>query len=229
MKASERPATNRLATEFDEGNVVFMDRFRTGKGLSPIRQAEAYWQALRHDGDIPRRSDVDPRGLGNILSDCFILERIAPGIARFRLAGQTLNSLAGMEVRGMPLTAFFTPSGRREISAVLEHVFDAPAIAQLSLAAHTRMGRPLGEARMVLLPLRSDQGEVSRALGVMLCDGIRATPLCHLSITQTDLRKLGKPAREQAEPILRTVVAGFSEDQKPLVRPALRLVSSQDN
>ena len=148
-----------------------MDRFRSGKTLSPIRQAEAYWSALRRGSDIPHRSQVDPRGLEEVLEYAFVLERIAPGIARFRLAGQHLNALAGMEVRGMPLTAFFTPASRGQISATLEHVFDTPAVAELTLSGEARTGRAAGEARMILLPMKSDLGDVSRVLGVLIADG----------------------------------------------------------
>ena len=93
-----------------------MSRFRKGGAQSPLRQAEAYWTALRRGDDVPSRSQIDPRGLENILSNTFILERIAPGIARFRLAGSLVNEMAGMEVRGMPVTAFFTTEARKQLS-----------------------------------------------------------------------------------------------------------------
>ena len=104
--------------------VVPMDNFRSHTPVSAMRQAEAYWTALRRGDDIPSRSQIDPRGLENILSQTFILERVAPGIARFRLAGQKVNEMAGMEVRGMPITAFFTPDARKQLSAALEHMFE---------------------------------------------------------------------------------------------------------
>ena len=55
---------------------------------------------------MPRRAEIDPRGIENALEYAFILERIAPGMARIRLAGIHLSDLMGMEVRGMPLTSF---------------------------------------------------------------------------------------------------------------------------
>ena len=45
----------------DTGKVVQMQGFRSGKSLSPIRQVEAYWTALREGGSIPRRTQIDPR------------------------------------------------------------------------------------------------------------------------------------------------------------------------
>ena len=128
---------------------------------------EGYWRDLRGERLLPARSEVDPRRIEDALEYAFVLERIAPGTARFRLAGMHLNELMGMEVRGMPLTAFFVPEARKRISAALEQVFDAPAIARLSLTGETGIGRPAMEARLLLLPLKSDFGDVSRALGCL--------------------------------------------------------------
>jgi len=169
-----------------------MDRFRSGKSASPIHQAEAYWSALRTGPEVPKRSQIDPRGLENILEFAFIVERIAPGVARFRLAGRHLRDLAGMEVRGMPLTCFFTPAGRTRISAVLEHMFDAPSVAELTLTSDAKSGANL-EARMILLPLRSEMGAVNRALGVLIADGPMAATPNRFDIDRTSLRAVCGP------------------------------------
>lgn len=97
--------------------------------------------------------------------------------ARFRLAGMHLNELMGMEVRGMPITAFFAPDTRRQVSDALEHVFEEPALARISLRGERGMGRSPITAELIILPLRSDLGDISRALGCLVCDGeIGRTP-----------------------------------------------------
>ncbi len=189
---------NRNGQNAGEDKVIAMNRFRSGKSLSPIRQAEAYWSALRKGNEIPFRSQIDPRGLENILRQTFILERIAPGIARFRLAGQALNEMAGMEVRGMPLSAFFTPGSRSELSAALEHMFDAPAIAELTLNSEGTRLHASQEARMILLPLRSDLGEVSRVLGVFVSEGNPGRSSQRFSIAATELRALTVAPTQEA-------------------------------
>lgn len=208
--------------------VVSMDRFLNGRSLSPIRQAEAYWSALRVDGDIPHRSDIDPRGLGNILEYTFVLERIAPGIARFRLAGRHLSKVSGMEVRGMPLTALFSGNARAEIGATLEHIFDTPAIAELDLSAQRRFARAPLEARMILLPLLSDFGEVSRALGVLVTESDPDKRSSHsFDIKHSRIRNLDRTSEQVAHKPAR--VHGFAEEQKILeAKPALKLVVSRD-
>jgi hypothetical protein len=227
---------NRHGQNPGEDKVIAMDRFRSGKSLSPIRQAEAYWTGLRKGSEVPFRSQIDPRGLENILSQTFILERIAPGIARFRLAGQKLNEMAGMEVRGMPLSAFFTPAARSQLSAALEHMFDAPAIVELSLATESSRLRGPQEARMILLPLRSDLGEISRVLGVFVSDGNPTRTSQRFNITATELRPV--PGAETVRPTEATKPVnqpnpGFAETQakfgeeRSVLEEARALVESQ--
>lgn len=216
-----------------------MDRFRTDQGVSPVRQVEAYWTALRQDGEIPVRSKIDPRGLENILTYAFILERVAPGIARFRLAGSHLIGLAGMEVRGMPLTSFFTPAGRKIVGAATERMFEDPAVVQLDLLSEPRFARSSVEGQLVMLPLRSDLGDVSRALGVMVTDGRPNSGQSRFNITHTEIRQVfAEPAAAPASAFdLDTArdpqfaELGFAEEQVPLSRhdtSYLRLVVSRD-
>jgi hypothetical protein len=136
-----------------------------------LSQVEAYWENLRGDRPAPLRSEIDPRGIESALENAFILERIAPGVARFRLAGMHLNNLMAMEVRGMPLTAFFTPAARQSVADSLEHVFQRPAKADFDLAGEgPRIAGQL-TGRMLILPLRSDLGDMSRAIGCLVTDG----------------------------------------------------------
>ena len=154
-----------------DGKVVALADAASGALFPALTALETYWQGLRGPRLVPARSEVDPRAIQDTLEYAFILERIAPGHARFRLAGMHLNDLMGMEVRGMPLTAFFAPDARPRVSQALEQVFDAPAIARLSLSGPRGLGRPALEARLLLMPLRSDLGEVSRALGALVSVG----------------------------------------------------------
>ncbi len=210
------------------GKIIAMDRFDSGRSLSPIRQAEAYWTALLTGEGVPIRSQIDPRGLENILEYTFILERIAPGLARFRLAGSHLNKLAGMEVRGMPLTSFFEPSARDNVKSLLDQVLTNPAVAELGLLSKGKLGRVNLQARMILLPLKSDLGDVSRVLGIMVSDGaIGVTPRRfivsdHRVNTVSDLQRPPKTTPEHAK--------GFAEAEASFKgAPHLRLVSSRDD
>jgi len=138
------------------------------------REVEAfrrYWSAMRKGGLVPRRSDIDPRGIEPLLAEAFVAERIAPGLARLRIAGNHLSDLMGMEVRGMPLSSFLLPADRDRLADLLVDVFDAPATIDLRLTAEARPGQAPLTGRMVLMPLRSDLGDISRALGCLVTDG----------------------------------------------------------
>lgn len=215
------------------GKVIQMERFLKGKGRTPLRQVEAYWTALRDDGEIPTRSRIDPRGISPALEFTFILERIAPGMARFRVAGQHLNTLAGMDVRGMPITALFTPRGRVEIGAMLERVFDGPCVAECSLSTDATWRNDRIAADLLMLPLRSDAGRVDRILGALMSTGApkpKDGPF-RFDVANVHLRNVnGDPvtdfaATEQAP----KQTDGFAEADTPFKSaPYLRLVKTDN-
>ncbi|MDV7269755.1 PAS domain-containing protein [Thioclava sp. A2] len=159
-----------------QGNVIALGQPAT-TGARVANEMRAYWEALRGGRLVPSRADVDPRGIDRALECAFILERVAPGMGRFRLAGMHLNDLMGMEVRGMPLTAFFAPVGRKQIAEIIEAMFQQPAIVEIDLRAETAIGKPELKAKLLILPLKSDLGDVTRALGCLVAEGdIGRTP-----------------------------------------------------
>lgn len=151
--------------------VVNMTKFASAARYQPLREVEGYWDALRAGRLVPRRADIDPRGIERALEYAFVLERIAPGLGRLRIAGSHLTELLGMEVRGMPLSALFDTGSRKKISEALEEVFEAPAKIELALRGDRGLGKPALEARMIILPLKSDLGDISRALGCLVTHG----------------------------------------------------------
>lgn len=155
-----------------KGRIVSLDGSRRAAGSHPaIEGVRRYWSALRGERLVPLRSEIDPRGIEGALDCAFILERIAPGIARFRLAGSQLVDLTGSEVRGMPLSVLFAPESRPALSEAIEGVFSGPEVLHLSLAGERSLARPPFRAEMVVLPLKSDLGDVTRALGCFSTSG----------------------------------------------------------
>jgi hypothetical protein len=220
------------------GKVVSLNRFRNGQNMSPLRQAEAYWTALRSDqaaiDGIPRRSQIDPRGLENLLGQAFVLQRIASGMARFRLSGHNVNASFGTELRGMPLSAMFDGDSRSRIAAALEHLFDSPAIAEFALHTSSRLAATRLDARMLLLPLCDDTGIVNRALGVVVTDGVAVgTKPRRFDLDDVDLRPVLRPAKpaqpQYPEGKDQPVVSGFAEASVTLAGSNhLKLIVSRD-
>ena len=158
-------------------NVATVSNYRPHSGFAPLSIVEAYWDALRAGREMPKRAEINPRGIESALEYAFILERVAHGVARMRIAGSHLHDLMGMEARGMPLTAFFEHDYRVQVAGLLEEVFQAPAAADVLMTSSSSLGRPALEAWIVLLPLKSDLGDVSRILGCMVSKGIWAKRL----------------------------------------------------
>lgn len=193
-------------------------------GRSVLAELEqAWWNLARPDG-VPYRRDVNAMMMGPALPYGFILERIAPGHGRMRVAGRKVSDLLGVEARGMPLSALMSAAGRPVLAEQLNAVFDTPALVDLPLEALRRNGFGRVCGRMLLLPLRGDEGEVNRALGAIVFDAapVKVPVRCMVPEKQTwriepfRLARSGLKAIEGAE-------------RRPLPRPAetgprLRLV-----
>ena len=217
-------------------NVISLQPERTPTSYAALAQVEGYWDALSHGAMLPSRSDIDPRGLQSALEYAFILERIAPRVARFRIAGSHLNNLMGMEVGGMPATALFLPEARAEIADIIDQTCTEPKIVTLKLRCPSRAGQPAIEARMLLAPVLDDRGEVTRILGCLQSQGRIGQQPRRFLVLDNATRRIGVSPTQMrpSEP-----VAGFGEagadysaaarPEKPQpTHPALRLIVNND-
>ncbi|MBV7393296.1 PAS domain-containing protein [Mameliella sediminis] len=226
-------------------DVVSMTDREKMRRLAPLRQVEAYWHGLCARDAVPLRSQIDPRGMEDALENAFLMERIAPTMAKIRVAGTHLNDLMGMQIAGMPLSCLVAPSDRERFGEAVAHLFADPAIIRIDLVAEGGFGKPDMEAHMILLPLRSDFGDQTRALGALISHGrIGRTPrrftLRNVEVTPA----LGgaadftsdAPARPAPTPALQEPAAPYqprpAEDLQSTAAPAthghLRLVVSND-
>ncbi|SIN87700.1 PAS domain-containing protein [Vannielia litorea] len=179
-----------------------------------VHALRRYWEELRGPRQVPSRAEVDPRAIEETLEYAFILERIAPGVGRFRLAGMHLNDLMGMEVRGMPCTSMFMPEHRATLSRVLEDVFAGPSTAIVTLAGERGVGRPPMDGQMLLLPLASDFGDVTRALGCLCTIGpVGRTPRRFVIKDE-----VARPVRIEAAP--ETLGAPVTREERARLRRA---------
>lgn len=144
---------------------------RASRDDPALRHVEQYWNSLRMGRLTPARAQIDPRGLAPALDKAFILERVAPGLARFRVAGRHLSRAMGMEVAGLPISTCFHGDQRDRLSELLEEVFVGPSSLRLSLLSPAGIGRPQFGGQLLILPLRDDLGGVSRALGCLVTAG----------------------------------------------------------
>lgn len=229
-----------------------------GPRFAMLAEVRAYWEGLRDGGALPARDKIDPRGIAGALENTFLLERVAPGIGRFRIAGMQLHDLMGMDVRGMPLSALFEPAGRNRLADGLESVFTGPSVMELWLEAERGIGRPALEGRMIVLPLTSLRGETDLALGCLAMEGALGRAPRRFAIAgllsevierrQGERRETARDMPDRRMPILPpdlppvqpipAPAKGFSEPaagfappsapRPPRGKPNLRLVYSRD-
>ena len=189
------------------------------RGLAELR---GYWEALREDGALPARDRIDPRGIAGVLERAFLIERVAPGLARLRLAGSALADLMGMEVRGMPLSALFLPEARLRLAAAVEPVFAGPAVLEARVEGETGWGRPTLAARMVVLPLTGAGGAVDVAIGALALPEDTGRAPRRLSVQRVVHEWIGSGA---------VAAPAFAEAPRPWRAPPgrshLRLVKSE--
>jgi hypothetical protein len=180
-------------------NVISLDAARTVRQQPLLAVVEDYWDSLRDGRLVPGRDEIDPRSLAGALSRAFVIERIAPGQARFRVAGSHISALVGAEARGMPLSVLFDPTGRERLADALATLFDAPAVMRLALSSAGGIGRPALTGGMVLLPLL-DRDEVRTAFGALSMGERTGRAPRALAIRGVARRDLGLSARATGTP-----------------------------
>lgn len=190
---------------------------------------EAYWTSMRRNGDVPLRTEIDPRGIESLLSNAFVAEKIAPGIARMRIAGTHLCDVMGLEVRGMPISSLIEPEDRDRLADVLVDLFDRPATLRLTLAAKGGQEKTPLLGTMLILPLRSDLGDISRALGCLVTQGSIGTTPRRFAITDCTVTPITSepvaPFLEDADALGSDAAAGMADiPPLPSERPYLQLV-----
>ncbi|MCP4824327.1 MAG: PAS domain-containing protein [Shimia sp.] len=170
--------------------------------IAVMQDVKTYWDGLRDGHPVPYRSDVDPRQIQKVLKHAFILERIAPGMARLRVSCNTLTDVMGMDMRGMPMSALINEASRDSFGQALEKVFAAPAIGRLEMSTTRGFRRNGLNAEMMLLPLRSDSGEVNRILGAITVDGDLARAPQRFDLEGSFLRRIDMPSTSSvSEPV----------------------------
>jgi hypothetical protein len=226
--------THRQHSNPQSAEIVSLWQHQAKRDVSALSEMRSYWESLRSGRLVPLRSEIDPREISSGLEYGFILERLHPGAVRFRLAGMHLSDLMGMEVCGMPLRSFISPTNRARFSAMLDRVFTQPEIHEYLLTSEDCNGTHL-RARLLILPLKSDGGTVDRAIGCLVSEGVVGLAPRRFRVLETRVTSLinGEQTREIPEdiPSQPTLprVAGFAEAQEgfePEPLPNLRLVVS---
>lgn len=151
---------------------------------TPVAHAiEAHWTALLRDQDVPRRADIDPRVLRHVLTDCFILDNSIRHAPVFRIAGANIATLRTNGMRGSDFCQLFASQDQRRVRQILALVARCPAKATLRVKRVDGKA-PAQNAKMLLLPLRGEDGKRSRVLGCLDVDKPMRTTRDHTAELQ---------------------------------------------
>jgi hypothetical protein len=181
-------------------NVISLDAARAERSLPILAVVEDYWDSLRDGRPMPRRDEFDPKAMSGALAWAFVVERVAPGHARIRVAGSHLSALLGMEVRGMPISVMFEPQTRGRLAEAIETAFAAPAVVRTGLSCRASIGRPGLTGGMVLLPLMSDAGDVHELFGALSMTGRIGRPPRRPEISGMARRRIDMAGAAAAAP-----------------------------
>lgn len=185
-----------------------------GSGFEVIDRLSAYWDSLPREGAAPRRAQIDASALGDLLPHAFLAELVTPRVARLRIVGHQIESLQGLDLRGMPLTCLFSGAARQEVMAALDHV-SRGARAMLSITSEGGFARPPVKGVLMLLPLKGHSGRISNVLGALAHDGAEGG-------RATRRFALAKPML----PAMRALPADIARPAGPAAeRPALRVIT----
>jgi len=222
--------------DFPKIGAPMQDALADPMAIPCLQILRGYWEALRSNGALPHREAVSPSGLGGALENCFIVERIAAGMGRFRVAGSAVADVLGLEPRGMPLTLLLEPVARGTLTRVLEDVFTTATALDITLEAERAIGRPHLAARMILLPIRGAMGEYHQTIGALALSGDIGRAPRRFGITRLRSEAIDAPAAfikapQRAQNLGNqlphfTVMAPNCAAENP--RAHLRLVHSRD-
>ncbi|WP_297970660.1 PAS domain-containing protein [uncultured Amaricoccus sp.] len=178
-----------------------------------LSSLKTYWDRLRAGRVAPYRAEIDPRQFESALENMFIIEKLAPDNMRVRLAGMRICEMMGMEVRGMQPGFMIEEADRQRFDRLLMVVMNEPAVVELRLAARNRAGTY--HATMLMMPLRSDFGEINRVIGCTSGESDLFAP--PLSFAIEDVAVTPVEATQDAEP--RSPMPGFAEAQAAFAPP----------
>lgn len=192
-----------------------------------LSSLKSYWERLRAGRIAPYRAEVDPRQFESALENMFIVERVGESGMRIRLAGMKVCEMMAMEVRGMEPGFLVDATDRQRLERLLNVVMSEPSVVEVKMEAPSRA--TLFQATMLMMPLRSDFGDINRVLGCISGESEIFAPPLSFSIRDVAVTPIeqsqGMEAR-QSMPGFAEAQAGF--EPRPSA-PKLRTIEGNPN
>ncbi|MBB4094325.1 hypothetical protein GGQ79_002844 [Ochrobactrum pecoris] len=133
------------------------------------------WQRLARTESgffrAPMREQIEPRKLGRHLSDLFFLEAGEQGDLSFRLAGTSICTLFGRELKNTRFLALWPERDRAALQELSQNVSALEVPALVSHVGISMSGRSLG-LEMFLAPLEAPNGQINLLGSVAVLDSV---------------------------------------------------------
>jgi hypothetical protein len=123
-----------------------------------------YWNGLRGHRIAPRRFEVEPGCIGDILPDTFILEKTDSETYPFRLAGTRICERFCTEFRGTNFLDGWAPDDHAVLAQRLSAIAHQGGVGYFTLEAATKAARTVS-LELLILPLVHMQQTADRFLG----------------------------------------------------------------
>ncbi len=124
-----------------------------------------YWNELRNGRKAPNRFEIEPKKIGPLLPETFILETDESRSFRFRLAGTKICETYGYELKGLDFISFWKDRNDREaVESLLHTIKEDGSAGLLEFTATTSDGEDC-RFEILLLPLIHAGEQVNRIMG----------------------------------------------------------------
>lgn len=135
-----------------------------------LRKALAYWQRKRGERLMPRRGDIDPIEMPDLLPYVRLVDVVAPGLYRYRLVGTEVEQFhGGLKFKDRFVHEALPPGLARHIVPVYDECVRErrPVFLENRFLAPDKE-RVARHSRVIYLPLSEDDQTVSMVLVVQV-------------------------------------------------------------
>lgn len=147
-------------------NVISFQFVHLRKEFPILHELAMYWTNLNR-GELPRRSDIDPRQLEPVLPYLFILDRTGPADAAIRLGSTHLETLIGAPAKGMRFSDLIDASSRDMIARGFEKLWIKHTPQSFDITSCFTDPRDTIAGKVILFPLQDVFGRVTKAIGAL--------------------------------------------------------------
>ncbi len=151
---------------------------RLGVEQPGLRRLGAYWDRLRGDRPLPRRAELEPWRVPDLLPSLWIWRvQRQPAAFHLRLAGERINRLVGYWRRGSELGEAVPGHAEALIRARFERVAFTPGVLRTSgYALLGQQHRVRVRAERLILPLGRSLDQVDDLLGITWYEELAPQP-----------------------------------------------------